>query len=73
VPPSFKPKTIVQEKNWWDPAPWKWCVGGTIVYFGAMSFVVNLARYVPDFDTGLELFQRIYYRGIVNTTYFPLS
>lgn len=72
VPPSYKPKSMPGDP-WVEPAPWKWCLGGNFVYFGAMSVVVHLASFIPDVDTGSELFQNIYYRGLVNTTYFPLS
>jgi hypothetical protein len=74
VPPSYKPKGLLKEEDpWVTPAPWKWCLGGTVVYFGAMSVVVHLASYFPDIDTGSELFQNLYFRGLVNTTYFPLA
>ena len=56
-----------------DPAGWKWCLGGTLVYYGAMSAIINCSKFIPDIDTGFEFYRNLYFRGLVNTTYFPLS
>ena len=37
------------------------------------AIVLNYAQFIPDFDTSSDLFQSIYYREWVNTTWFPLS
>lgn len=46
---------------------------GTIFFWLFSPLILNIAAFVPDIDTGSQLYQNWYYRYTVNTTWFPLS
>lgn len=50
-----------------------YCLFGTVFFFTFSPLILNLAAFVPDFDTGSQLYEHWYYRYTVNTTWFPLS
>ena len=59
--PGYKPKgPVSKDGDWTEIAPSKWCVGDNIIYFGAVSYVLHLTQYVPNFDTGSELFKSVF-------------
>ena len=49
------------------------CLIGTVVFTALAAVVVYLSKHIPDVDTGSKLFQHLYFRSMVNTTWFPLS
>ena len=74
VPATYKPKKIQFQGD--SKIDWKyllWCIGGTAVFMFFSPMWEHLSSYVPDVDTGSELFEKWYYRYTVETTWLPLS
>ena len=44
-----------------------------MIYWFASTIIVYCGKFVPDFNTGSLLFETIYFRGEVKTTWFPLA
>jgi len=79
VPPTYKPS---RKSLQGDPDPeivcsrayTMFCFFGTVFFFIMSPLFVELSNnYVPDIDTGSEMFESWYYRITINTTWFPLS
>ena len=49
------------------------CIIGTTIYWVLSPLFLMLSDVVPEFDTKSTLFQSWYFRGSVNTTWFPLA
>ena len=74
MPPTYRPKRpeFLGDIEYTWPYVAK-CICFTLVWFMLGAVVFNYAQFIPDIDTQSEIFQSIYYREWVNTTWFPLS
>jgi hypothetical protein len=88
VPPNYQPVLNPGLNGDWQP-DWpyiRWCVSGTIGFYFASAVFVYSASFFNDVDTrklqthtfsncvlGSILFKNIYYRIMVDTTYFPVG
>jgi len=74
IPPSYKPSRPHLRGDWEpDWAYIRWCVLGTTTFYALAATFVHSASMFDDWNTESELFQSIYFRDSVNTTWFPSS
>ena len=78
VDPSYRPKNKIYGGGGGGDIVYTWsyiawCIMGTAVYFCLSVLPTESAKFIPDIDTGSQLYESFYYRYLVNTTYFPLG
>lgn len=73
---NYKPK-YTKGFGYGEPKPTKdyliRCAKLSVLWYLASSIVVACENFVTDFDTQLSIFETVYYRITVNTTWFSLS